>query len=159
MRTQGSPHELERVRYTAVRMHAQGIAPEVIAQVVDRTARTIFKWIAAVRDHGPEAIKAKPHAGAEPKLSAAQRENLRQRLLEGAQAHGFSTDLWTAPRVRQLIQQSYGVKYHVNYVPELMKAWNFSPQKPVRRARERDEDAIAQWKRRDWPRIKKRRGD
>ena len=159
MRRNGSPQELERVRHVAVRMHAQGIAPEVIAQVVDRTARTVFKWIAAVRDHGPEAIKAKPHAGAEPKLSAEQREDLRQRLLEGAQAHGFSTDLWTAPRVRQLIQQLYGVEYHVNYVSELMKALNFSPQKPVRRARERDEDAIAHWRRRDWPRIKKNRGD
>lgn len=157
MRKNGSPQELERVRHTAVRMHAQGIAPVVIALAVDRTMRTVHKWIAAVRDHGPEAIKAKPHAGAKPKLSAEQREDLRERLLEGAQTHGFSTDLWTAPRVRQLIQQLYGVEYHVNYVPELMKALNFSPQKPVRCARERDEDAIADWRRRDWPRIKKKR--
>lgn len=159
MRRNGTPQELERVRHTAVRMHAQGIAPETIAQVVDRTVRTVHKWIAAVRDHGPEAIKAKPHAGAKPKLSAEQRADLRERLLEGAQAHGFSTDLWSAPRVQQLIQQLYGVEYHVNYVPELMKALNFSPQKPVRRARERDEEAIAQWRGRDWRRIKKRRSD
>jgi len=158
MRRNGSPQELERVRHSAVRMHAQGIAPKAIARAVDRTMRTVHKWIVAVRDHGPEAINARPHAGAEPKLSPEQREDLRERLLEGAQAHGFSTDLWTAPRVRQLIQQQYGVAYHVNYVPELMKALNFSPQKPVRRARERDEEAIAQWRRRDWPRIKKRRG-
>ena len=147
------------MRQTAVRMPAQGIAPVAIALAIDRTMRTVHKWIAAVRDHGPDAIKAKPHAGAKPKLSAEPREDLRERLLEGAQTHGFSTDLWTAPRIRQRIQQLYGVEHHVNYVPELMKALNVSPQKPVRRARERDEEAIAHWRRRGWPRIKKKRGD
>lgn len=159
MRRKGSPHELERVRHMAVRLHAQGVLPKIIAQAVDRTLRTVQKWIAAVRQHGPQAIRAKPHPGAAPKLSARQLEALRQRLLKGAQAHGYSTDLWTAPRVRELIRKRYGVEYHVNYVPQLMRGLNFSPQKPVRRARERNEEQIERWKRRDWPRIKKKRVD
>ena len=143
------------MRHTAVRLHAQGISPKVIAQAVDRALRTVQRWIAAVRDGGLEALAAKAPPGAPSKLSAEQRVELRQRLLEGAQAHGFSTDLWTAPRVQQLIQTLYGVQYHVNDVPELLKVLKLSAQKPARRARERNEEAIETWKRRDWPRIKK----
>jgi transposase len=104
-----------------------------------------------------DALAAKPHAGAKPKLSAQQRSGLRCQLLKGAQAHGFDTDLWTAARVQQLIYERYGVEYHVNYVPDLLKSLGFSRQQPVRRARERDETEIARWVATDWPRIKKKR--
>lgn len=145
------------VRRTAVRLHEQGIAPEEIAEAVDRGVRAIYKWIAAYREGGEAAIAAKPHCGARPKLSDEQRENLREQLLDGAQHHGFKTDLWNSPRIRELIRREYGVDYHVNYIPELLKAINFSLQKPERRAREQNAEAVEEWRRRDWERIKKRR--
>ncbi len=156
MRRHGSPQELERVRREAVALAAQGIKPPQIAAALDRHARTVEKWLAKARDGGPDAVAATPHPGSSPKLSARQRQGLQRQLLKGAQAHGWSTDLWTAPRVQALIQQRYGVNYHVNYVPTLLKSLGWTRQTPERRARERDDEAIAVWIHRDWPRIKKR---
>lgn len=157
MRRHGSPQELERVRRTAVVLHAQGVSTQVIARSLDRSQRSVQKWITAVREHGPESIAAKPHAGAPSKLSDEERADLREQLLQGAQAHGFSTDLWTAPRVQHVIRKRYRVEYHVHYVPELLKALNFSPQKPERQAREQNKQDVANWLQRDLPRIKKKR--
>ena len=118
--------------------------------------RTVEKWLAKARDSGPEAVAAISHPGSSPKLSARQRQGLQRQLLKGAQAQGWTTDWWTAPRVQALIQQRYGVDYHVNYIPTLLKTLGWTRQKPERRAGERDEEAIQTWFHQDWPRIKKR---
>ncbi len=156
MRRHGSPQELERVRREAAALHAQGVSCAQIAAALDRSERTVQSWAAKARQRGVEALAAKPHAGAKPKLSLRQREALGQQLLKGAQAHGFDTDLWTASRVQQLIERRYGVEYHANYVPELLKGLGFSRQQPVKRAREQNDDEVQAWLARDWPRIKKK---
>jgi transposase len=156
MRRHGSPQELERVRREAVALHTQGLSPAQIARALDRSPRTVQRWLAEARQHGIKALAARPHAGAKPKLSRQQREGLRKQLLKGATAHGFGTDLWTAARVQQVIRQRYGVEYHVNYVPELLKHLGFSRQRPVRKAREQNEREVDRWKRTAWPRIKKK---
>src|SRR5215211_2719700 len=99
MRRHGSPQELERVRREAVALHAQGVPCAQIAKALDRAERTVQGWAAKAQQQGIEALAAKPHAGAKPKLSARQRQGLRRQLLKGAQAHGFDTDLWTASRI------------------------------------------------------------
>jgi transposase len=157
MRRHGSPQELERVRREAFALHTQGLSPAQIAQALDRSPRTVQRWLADARQQGIEALAAKPHPGAKPKLARQQREGLRKQLLKGAKAHGFSSNFWTAARVQHVIHQRYGVDYHVNYVAELLKRLGFSRQKPVRRAREQDDAEIDHWKRTAWPRIKKKR--
>jgi transposase len=76
-------------------------------------------------------------------------------LLRGARAHGYRTNLWTTARIAEVIQREFGVQYHRDHVGRLMHSLQWSPQKPERRALERDEIAIEGWKRKDWPRIKK----
>ena len=76
-------------------------------------------------------------------------------LLEGASRHGFPTDLWTGPRVIDVVRRQFRVAYHPNHIARLLRSLGFSPQKPERRARERNEDAILGWVRDDWPRVKK----
>lgn len=71
-------------------------------------------------------------------------------------SEGFSSALWTCPRIAQVIQRRYGVKYHVDHLPKLMKSLGFSAQKPERQARERDEVAIRDWIDRVWPSLKKK---
>lgn len=159
MRRQGSPHELERVRREAVALAAQGVTRPQIAAALDRSIHTVNKWLALARQRGPDALTATPHPGAAPKLTLRQRRSLSRLLLQGAQAHGWSTDLWTAARVQQLIRQQYGVDYHVCYVPTLLKSLGWTRQKPERRARERDEAEIERWVCVDWPRIKKKPAD
>ena len=78
-------------------------------------------------------------------------------LLKGARAQGYHTELWTLPRVADLIQKHFGVIYESSSVWHVLNRMGWSCQKPERRARERDEDKIAQWRSKDWPRIKKRR--
>jgi transposase len=80
---------------------------------------------------------------------------LADRLLAGAKANGFGTDLWTCPRIGELIRRLFKVRYHVDSLPRVLAALGFSCQRPEKRARERDEEAIERWVARDWPRIKK----
>lgn len=157
MRRQGSPQTLERVRREAVSLARQGVSPQQIALALDRHVRTVYHWLEAARDNGVEGVAARPHFGAPRKLSDQQRDLLVSQLLQGAQAHGFETDLWTAPRVQRLIREQFGVDYHVKYIPTFLKTLGFTPQKPECRARERNEAEIAHWLACDWPRIKKKR--
>jgi transposase len=95
-------------------------------------------------------VPGRPH-----KLSGEKRKRLAGMLMEGATAYGYSTDLWTGPRVVDLIRRRFRVSYHANHISRLLRSLGFSPQKPERRARERDEVAIRTWVRDQWPRVKK----
>lgn len=94
--------------------------------------------------------------GRPSKLTARQKQQLRKRLLKGAKANGFSTDLWTCPRIAKMIEERYGVHYHVDHIVRLMGSLGFSAQKPEKQAAERDEERIACWVAKDWAHIKKR---
>lgn len=76
-------------------------------------------------------------------------------LLEGASAQGDETDLWTLKRIAQVIQREFGVTYHAGHVWRILRQLGFSCQRPERKARERNEEAIRRWGRYRWPRIKK----
>jgi transposase len=77
-------------------------------------------------------------------------------MLKGAGAFGFSTDLWTLRRVAELIERTFGVRYHPAHVWKVLRGEGWSCQKPEQRARERDEEAIEKWRTERWPHIKKR---
>ena len=78
-------------------------------------------------------------------------------LLKGSRAAGYRTDLWTLKRVAAMIQRDWGVPYHPCHVWKLLVSHGWSCQNPERRALQRDDAAIAHWKRSRWPHIKKRR--
>ena len=122
---------------------------------MDAHPTSVKRWWAAYQKHGEGGLTAKPVPGRRCKMTTRQRERLVARLLKGAKANGFSTDLWTCPRIAQVIEARYGVHYHVDHIVRLMASLGFSAQKPEKRAAERDEERIARWVTRDWPRIKK----
>ena len=157
MRTQGSAEQLEARRRRAVRMVLEdGLPPGQAASRVGASRRSVDRWVQAYRADGEQALAAKPHPGAPSRLTDRQRQDLIKRLLAGAESQGFATNLWTCPRIRQLVAEQYGVEYHVDHIPRLLQSLGFSSQKPHRRASERDEAAVQQWIEREWPRIKKR---
>jgi transposase len=80
---------------------------------------------------------------------------LRKRLLQGAVAHGFPTELWTLARVAKLIEREFGPAFSLSHVWQVLRDLGFSPQRPVGRALQRDEQAIRDWKRKRWPALKK----
>lgn len=96
-----------------------------------------------------------PHPGRRRKLPLEKLRQVPELLKSGALAHGYSTDLWTLPRIAEVLQKKMGVSYQPGYVWYLLRKLGWSCQKPKRYATERDEKAVARWVRQDWPRIKK----
>ena len=156
MRPAGTPEELERRRLRAIELLAQGHPPVEVARMVGVNRRSVRRWKAAYRKKGRAAIAARPVCGRPPKLSPGWIRRLEGALLRGAQAAGFPTDLWTCPRVAQLIEQRFHIRYHVDHIGRLLHGLGWSPQKPTRRAVERDEEAIQGWVKQTWPALKKK---
>lgn len=159
MRPKGSPAELERRRLRALSLLEQGLQPVEVAQRLGVDRRSVRRWKAAVRRSGPKALRAVPAPGRPPKLAERHRGRLERLLLRGAQAAGFENDLWTCARIAQLIEGHFKVRYHPDHVGRLLHSLGWSVQRPVRRARERDEARIEHWVKRQWPRIKKKPAD
>ena len=155
MRPTGSPEELERRRLRALDLLKQGLLPSEVARRVGVDRRSVRRWKSAARQAGAAALRAKPAPGRPSKLAERQRRRLEALLLKGAQAAGFHTELWTCPRVAELIEQRFGVSYHVDHVGRLLHELGWSAQKPARRAIERNERQIRRWVRQDWPQVKK----
>lgn len=155
MRPTGSPVELERRRHRAIKLAEEGRQPVEVARIVGVDRRSVRRWNAAYRKGGQVALVAIPASGRPPKLTAKAKGKLEKLLLGGAKAAGFPTDLWTCPRVTNLINKRFGVIYHVDHIGRLLRSLGFTPQKPQRRAVERDEEAIQRWVKVDWPRVKK----
>lgn len=157
MRPKGNAAELERRRRRAVALLENGYSTTEVAERVGTDPRSVRRWRRAYQQEGEEALAAIPPPGRPSKLSARQRKLVVRRLLKGAKASGFTTDVWTCPRIAEVIERHYGVRYHVDHIPRLMASLGWTCQKPEKRAVERDEDAIARWVAQDWARIKKRR--
>lgn len=155
MRPSGSPKELERRRVRAIAWLKQGRAPLEVALRLGVDRRSVRRWRASYERGGAADLAARPAPGRPPKLDARARAKLQRHLLKGARAFGYATDLWTCPRVAGLIRHQFGVRYHVDHIGRLLRAMGWTPQKPERRARERDEEAIQRWGQTEWPRVKK----
>lgn len=155
MRPIGSAEELERRRRRAVQLLDHGESPTEIAHFLGCSRSSVYRWHASARA-GPDGLVAKPHPGPKPKLDDAQLRELEELLKRGALAHGWQTDLWTASCVARIVRRHFGVKYHPEGLrPLLNKRLGWTSQKPVRRARERDEAEIRRWVREEFPRIKR----
>jgi transposase len=146
---------LEARRRRAVALLQEGRGIQEVARIVGAWPGSVVRWRDAYRRAGEKGLKAKPHPGRKPKLSAQQRKQLLKLLEKGPLAHGYHNDLWTLSRVGQVIQKHFGVHYHPCHVWRILGSLGWSCQKPQRRARERDEHAIQTWRAKRWPHIKK----
>jgi len=156
MRPAGSPEALERRRRRAIALLKQGHPPVEVAQALGVDRRSVRRWRASYLKQGEGGLRARPAPGRPPKLEPKARAALTAALLKGAQAAGFPTDLWTCPRVAQLVARRFGVRYHVDHIGRLLRGLGFTPQRPTRRSIERDEERVERWVREEWPRIKKK---
>ena len=155
MRPPGSPHVLEQRRRSVIALLRQKLSLHEIARRLGCHASGVLRWRDALRGGGSAALKAKPAPGRPSRLTAQQKTRLVGFLAQGALAHGYRTELWTTQRIAALIEQRLGVTYHRHHVGKLLHQVGWSHQKPERRAVERNEVAIAEWKRSVWPAVKK----
>jgi transposase len=156
MRLKGSAAVLEARRQRAMQLLRAKVSLHEVARRIGCAASSVMRWRDALRRGGQRALRVRSAPGRPPKLTAKQRQVLVRLLAQGATAHGYRTELWTTARVAELIGRRFGVYYHRDHVGRLLHQLGWSHQKPERRAAERDEAAIARWKRVQWPAVKKR---
>jgi len=142
MRPIGTAEELQRRRIRAVELVAQGESPDDVAHFLGCGRSSVYTWV-KLANESIEKIAAKPHAGPKPRLDSAQLKQLEDELKKGAEHHGWRTELWTAARVAELIERQLKVSFHPEHVRKILKhRLRWTSQKPEKRARERDEEAI-----------------
>jgi transposase len=149
----GTAAELERRRRRAVHPYRHGERPVDITRILGVHRSSLYRWLAA-DDHRSGGLAARPHRGPTPRLSDDQLRELEALLENGAKAHGWPNQLWTAGRVTRLIRRHFGVSFDADHVRRFLRTrLGWTSQKPQRKARERDEDEIARWLREEFPRI------
>lgn len=156
MRPKGTALALEIRRRVAGRLLLEGESVQDVAELFEVSLTSVKRWKKAVLQGGLEALGAKSHPGPQPRLSEPQREQLKELLLAGPIAAGYANDLWTCPRVAQVIYKTFGVEYHTAHVWKVLRGLGFTCQKPEHKAREQDDEALRRWRRYKWPAIKKR---
>jgi transposase len=153
-----SSHSWKEVRrLQAWRLKQRGWRQRQIAEALGVSEGAVSQWMTRAREGGVDALRRRPPPGASRRLSPEQLTRLPALLQRGAEAFGFRGQVWTRARVAVVIRFEFGVSYHPIHVGRLLKALRWSPQKPMRRARQRDEAAIARWRTETWPAIKKGR--
>jgi transposase len=140
-------------RLRALHLKQRGWYQREIAEALAVSEETVSRWLARARDGGPEALRARSSPGHPPKLSAAQKRLIPGFLWHGPEAYGFRGDVWTCARVARLIEAEFRVHYHKDHVGRLLKQLHWTPQVPIRRAIQRDEDAIERWRDDVWPEL------
>jgi transposase len=156
MRPPGTPQQLQRRREYAMQLLKLGKTLSAVARAVSASPSSVWRWQHAYQQQGWRGLQARPIPGRPSCLSPAEKQTLAWVLLQGPLAAGYKTDLWTLKRISKLIKHLFAVTYHPGHVWKMLRGLGWSCQKPERRALQRDEEAIAHWKRYYWPKIKKR---
>jgi len=118
--------------------------------------QSVTRWYRQWKGGGIAALKGAGRAGRMPRLKAEQLRQVDWALRQGARTQGFGSDLWTLPRVAQVIERVTGVHYHPGHVWRVLRQMGWTLQRPARKARERNEEAIRQWIAERWPVVKKK---
>lgn len=144
----------KRIRAGRLLLGGNGCAE--VAERVGVARQTVYTWKRLLDEGGLEALRAVPERGRPARLDELELSQLRAALLQGPTAHGFATELWTLRRVGVVIERLYRVRFSQSQVWRILVALGFSPQKPDKRAIERDEDAVRHWRQYRWPALKKK---
>jgi transposase len=127
-----------------------------IAEALDVSEVALSTWLARGRDGGPEALRARPAPGRAPRLSPDQLRSIPELLWHGPEAYGFRGQVWTCARIAEVIEWEFGVHYHKDHVGRLLKGLHWTPQQPIQRAIQRDDEAIRRWRDETWPELRRR---
>ena len=148
---------LETRRMEAARLLRAGLSQSEVARKVGVHRQSVSRWARELDSCGVRGLRKAERTGRPPKLTAVQLRDIERALKRGPEAFGFSTGLWSASRVRELIEQRTGVRYHEAHVWRILRKLNWSCQRPTGQALERDQQAIRHWKKYRWRQIKKMR--
>ena len=148
--------EAAKKRVKAGRLLLAGKGCAEVALAVGVARQTVYTWKRLLDEGGIDALRAVPERGRPAQLDDAQLAAVRAAILQSPTEHGFGTELWTLKRVGTVIERLHGVRFGQTNVWRILGGLGFSPQKPEKRAIERNEDAVRSWKRSTWPSLKKK---
>lgn len=152
-----SPHDWrEWRRMRAWELSLQGWAPCDLAEALGVSRAAVSHWLSAAAENGPDALRSRWRPGPAGKLLPGQRELIADCLWHGAEAYGFRGDVWICDRVRKVIKEEFGVDYHKQHVARILQEIGWTPQVPITRAIQRDEEQIQRWRNEVWPERKRR---
>lgn len=143
-------------RMRALDLVEKGWPRHDIAVALDVSEAAISQWLTAAREEGREALLSHPPPGRPPRLSEEQWHRLPDLLWHGAEAYGFRGDLWTCERIVGMLAQEFEVSYSKSQVSRLLKQLGWTPQVPITRALQRDEETITHWRMHIWPLLKEK---
>lgn len=146
---------LEQRRMKAAALFRRGKTQAEVSRTLIVSYQSVHDWHVAWRKRGAAGLQSKGKPGKKPALTVTKRKRVAHVLLRGPEASGFSTPVWTLERIRTVIQRTAGVTHHPSYVWKVLTDMGWSCQKPIVRAKERDEEAIRAWVAETWPRLKK----
>lgn len=151
-------HEMsEKIRRMAVQRVKEGEKPSVVIRSFGFGRTSIYRWLHAERKNGALGLASRKHPGRKPALTPRQKLNVRRWICgKDPRQYGFDFGLWTRQIVSALIQEKFGVRLGLTAVGRLLYQLEITPQKPLRRAYERDPIAIENWKREKYPALKAR---
>ena len=150
----GDWREARRLR--AWELHQKGWKQTAIAEALGVSEGAVSQWLKKARREGVAALRHRKGGGPKPRLSTAQLADLPALLNQGAEAHGFRGEVWTRKRVGMVIKRQFGVSYSEMQVGRILASMGWSLQKPVERASQRDEEAIAHWRSETWRGLQKK---
>lgn len=149
----------EERRMEAVRRLRAGESAPAVAADLGVAVNTVYTWGKRARVGGKKALKTKPGRGRPLKLEREHWALLKRMVLKGPRACGFARELWTLPMIKELIEREFNVSYHDDHLSRLVRRLGLSVQKPMVRARERDEKAIKRFIEVEFPAIEKKLGN
>ena len=150
------PECLEWRRFRALYLKQRGWIQRDIAEALDASEVHVSRWLARARDGGPEALRARPAPGRSPRLTPDQLRSIPELLWHGPEAYGFRGQVWTCARVAKVIEWEFGARYHKDHVGRILKALHWTPQQPIKRALQRDDEAIQRGRDETWPELLRR---
>jgi transposase len=123
--------ELQQRRQRAAEMFTIDSRPAHVARELGVSRQAACTWHERWRADGAAGLQIPDRVGRPAKLSDDQLRTVEAVLLEGAQAQGYRTDLWTLKRVAEVIARVTGVTYHPGHVWRLLRHMGWSRQKPT----------------------------
>ena len=149
---------LEHLRKLAVkRVVEEGEAPSDVMKSLGLCRTTIYPWLRRYEAAGMEVLAEQIAQGPEPKLTEKQRPQVKRWVLgKDPRQYGFDFGLWSRRIVRELIAAKFGIELGLTAVGRLLASLEITPQKPLRRAYERDPVAVEEWVKERYPALKKR---
>lgn len=150
-----SREQREKVRLKAGKLFKKGVTQAEIARKFKVTPAAVNYWHKEWQEHGIRGLKSLGHPGFSSKLTEEKRKSFKQAILKGPLAYGYETNLWTLPRLAAVMKKVAKVRFSEVWTWHIVRDLGFTPQKPQVKAKERNEQAIARWKAKTLPDLKK----